>query len=171
MGGKAAMRFASVFPECVNRLVLVDITHKAHEPHYAGAIEALCRLDLGSLTRLKDAENRLKPDIPETGLRLFLLKNLRHTPDGKFRWRVNLEAIRRHYAALSGPVAVRPFSNPCLFIRGGTSNYVRNADWPEIKRFFPRAELATIAGAGHWLHMQDKEAFLRAVGAFMARHR
>ena len=169
MGGKAAMRFAAVFPECVNRLIIVDITHKAHEPLYAEAIEALWKLELGSLTRLKEAENRLRPDIPEAGVRVFLLKNLRRTPDGKFRWQVNLEAIRRHHAVLCGPVAVRPFLNPCLFVRGGNSNYVRDADWPEVKRLFPRAELVTVAGAGHWVHIDGKEAFLRAVGAFMAR--
>jgi pimeloyl-ACP methyl ester carboxylesterase len=168
MGGKTAMRLAAMFPAYVDRLVIVDITHQAHAPHYAEAIEALWNLDLGLLTRLKDADERLKADIPEIGIRLFLLKNLQPTPDGKFRWKVNLDAIRRHYAVLCGPVEVRLFLKPCLFIRGGKSNYVRDADRYEIQRFFPQAQLTTVENAGHWVHTDDKEAFLQAVEAFIS---
>ncbi len=168
MGGKAAMRFSAVYPERVNRLVIVDVSHKAHQPHHADAIAALRKLELGSLQGYKDAEERLKSEIPDARARLFLLKNLRPDPDGKFAWRVNLDAIQRHHDALCGAVAVRPFCKPCLFVRGGNSNYVMDADWPEIKRFFPLAELATIPAAGHWVHVDAKEAFLRSVAAFLA---
>jgi esterase len=169
MGGKTALRFAAMFPERVARLVIVDVAHKAQAPCYAAAIEALWELDLGSLERLKQAEECLRPQIPEIGLRLFLLKNLEPAQAGGFRWKVNLEAIRCHYEALCGPVAVSLFMKPCLFIRGGDSDFVRDTDWPEVKRLFPRAELMTIGGAGHWVHVDAKEAVLRAIEAFLAR--
>jgi pimeloyl-ACP methyl ester carboxylesterase len=169
MGGKVALRFAALFPERLERLIVVDITHHASRPVYAEAIEALSRLDVKSLTRLKDAEERLRPAIPDLGVRLFLLKNLDHRPDGSYRWKVNLEAIRLSHDVICGPVAVRRTLVPCLFIRGGRSDYLRDADWPEIRRIFPQAELATIPHAGHWVHVDDKPGFLQAVKVFLAR--
>jgi len=168
MGGKVAMRVAALFPRRIARLVIVDITHKACRPVYAEAIDALGSLELGSLTRLKDAEQRLRPAIPNPVVRMFLLKNLDHTPDGGYRWKVNLDAIRRNQAEICGPVNVRQFSSPCLFIRGGKSDYIRDQDWPEVKAIFPRAELVTLAHAGHWVHVDDKGGFVKAVKGFMA---
>jgi pimeloyl-ACP methyl ester carboxylesterase len=169
MGGKVGMRFAARYPQRVDRLIIVDITHKASRPMYADAIDALGSLDVGSLRRLKDAEQRLRPAIPDPAVRLFLLKNLDRTPGRGYHWKVNLEAIRRNYAGICGPVSVRKFLNPCLFIRGGRSDYVRDEDCPEINVIFPRAELVTLPQAGHWVHVDDQAGFLRAVKEFMAR--
>ena len=168
MGGKVALRCAALFPERLERLVVVDITHRASRPVYAEAVEALARLDLESLTRLKDAEKRLRPAIPDPAVRLFLLKNLDHLPDGSYRWKVNLDAIRRNLSLICGPVDICVFPKPCLFIRGSDSNYIEPDDWPEIKSFFPQAQLATIAGSGHWPHVDNKTAFLDALGDFLA---
>ena len=169
MGGKVAMRLAALSPQRVDRLIIVDITHKACRPIYAEAIDALGRLDLGSLARMKDADQRLRPAIPDPAVRLFLLKNLAHTPDLGYRWKVNLDAIRRSHAEICGAVTVRRYLNPCLFIRGGKSEYIRDEDWPDVKMIFPRAELVTLPHAGHWVHVDDPAGFLEAVKGFMAR--
>lgn len=169
MGGKVAMRLADMFPQRVMRLVIVDITHKACRSIPADVIDALIRLDLKSLMRLKDAEQRLRPAIPDPAVRLFLLKNLDHPPGGGYHWKVNLDAIRRNHAEICGPVTVRRFLNACLFIRGGQSDYIQDEDWPEVKTIFPRAELVTLPHAGHWAHVDDKPGFLEAVKEFMAR--
>lgn len=168
MGGKVALRFAALHPERVLRLVVVDITYKARPPIYGEAIEALVRLDLNALNRIRDAEAGLRPSIPDPAVRFFLLKNLEHLPGGGFRWKVNLDAIRRNLPLICGPVDICVFPKPCLFIRGSDSNYIEPDDWPEIKSFFPQAQLATIAGSGHWPHVDNKTAFLDALGDFLA---
>jgi esterase len=60
-----------------------------------------------------------------------------------------------------------PFSGPALFIRGGQSSYVRDADIPLIRQLFPRAEVVTIPRADHWVHAEAPEAFLSAVQYFL----
>jgi pimeloyl-ACP methyl ester carboxylesterase len=169
MGGKAAMRLAGVSPQRLQRLIVVDITHKAYPPAAAAGIQALARLDLKSVRRLKDAEERLRPDIPDPALRLFLLKNLDRLPNGVFRWKVNLDAIRDNLDRIYGPVAIHTCRTRCLFIRGARSDYIRDTDWTEVKRIFPRADLATIPAAGHWVHMDAKTAFLDTVRQFLIR--
>ncbi len=168
MGGKVALRVTALLPERVARLAVVDITHKARPPIYGEAIEALVRLDLNALSRIKDAETELRPSVPDPAVRFFLLKNLEHLPGGAYRWKVNLDAIRRNLPLICGAVDIRAFPKPCLFIRGSDSNYIEPSDWPEIKTCFPQAQLVTIAGSGHWPHVDNKAAFLAALNDFLA---
>jgi len=168
MGGKVALRFAALHPERVQRLIVVDITHKGYPSTYDEAVQALAQLDLRGLGSLKDAEAQLRQAVPDPAVRLFLLKNLKPRPDGAYRWKVNLGAIRRNLSLICGPVAVRRFSRPCLFIFGSESNYLRDSDWPEIKFNFPQAQRVVIPGSGHWPHIDNRDAFLAALEEFLA---
>jgi pimeloyl-ACP methyl ester carboxylesterase len=167
MGGKAAMRLTVLAPERINRLIVVDITPHASRPIFSEAVEALCKLNLRSFARLKDIDECLRPDIPDAAVRLFLLKNLKRSPAGGFCWKFNLHAIRNNLDRICGDITVRKTPVPCLFIRGGRSDHLQDADWPNIRRIFPRAQLATVQDAGHWVHIDAKSAFLNTVEEFL----
>jgi pimeloyl-ACP methyl ester carboxylesterase len=169
MGGKAAIQAAAAHPEQVERLIVVDITHLAARGIQAEAVAALARLVLDRLATLADAEEKLRPGIPDTALRRFLLKNLERTPEGRYRWKINLEALGRNLDRMGAAVPAAVFRKPCLFIRGARSDYIADADWPEIKSIFPAAEMATLADAGHWVHADAREAFVAAVLDFIRR--
>ncbi|MFO7708320.1 MAG: alpha/beta fold hydrolase [Desulfobacterales bacterium] len=166
MGGKTAMQFASMFPAALEKLIVVDIAPRGYPPVYAEAIEALARLDLKALSSLRAADARLSPSIPDPALRRFLLKSLKHT-GGAYRWKVNIEAVRLSYRSLCAPLQQRPWAGPCLFIRGGRSDYIRDADWGPTVSVFPQARLATIAGAGHWVHAEAPVEFVQTVADFL----
>lgn len=168
MGGKVALRFAALHPARVQRLVVVDMTHRGYPSTYEKAVEALAQLDLRCLGSLKEAEAKLRQAVPDPVVRLFLLKNLKHRPDGAYRWKVNLEAIRRNLPLICGPVVLSRFSRPCLFIRGGESNYILDSDWPEIKFYFPLAQLGVVPGSGHWPHVENRHTFLALLEEFLA---
>ncbi len=57
---------------------------------------------------------------------------------------------------------------PTLFIRGEKSNYINPEDEPLIRELFPQSEIQTIAGAGHWIHADRPEDFLRLVSDLLA---
>lgn len=171
MGGKVAMQVAATHPEQVARLIVVDITHRATRRIQADAVAALSRLDLGLLATLAGAEEELRPGIPDAALRRFLLKNLERTREGRYRWKINLGAIHRNLERLGEAIPVAVFSKPCLFIRGGKSDYITDADWLEVESFFPAAELASLPEAGHWVHADAREAFVAAVVEFIRRTR
>ena len=65
----------------------------------------------------------------------------------------------------------RPYRGPCCFIRGATSDYVRDEHLPRIRALFPNAELRTIEGAGHWLHAERPREFLEALGVCLGLRR
>ncbi len=167
MGGKTAMHFALAHPERVERLVVVDIGPGAYPPRHAEIFEALRALDLGAYAARSDLDAALARRIPSYPIRQFLLKNLAYDGSG-YAWQMNLEGLYRNYARINAAVDDgRTFAGPVLFIRGGASDYVDEADLPAIRALFPQAYLVTIAGAGHWVHAEKPDAFAEAVLAFL----
>jgi pimeloyl-ACP methyl ester carboxylesterase len=54
-------------------------------------------------------------------------------------------------------------------IRGGRSNYIEDDDAPLIRQIFPQAEIATLAEAGHWVHVDLPQEFFQTVLNFLNR--
>ncbi len=67
----------------------------------------------------------MKPYVPESGIRQFLLKNLKRTDTG-FAWKLNLPAIRDNIKAMGDAVPQNAtFDGPSLFVRGAQSDYIK----------------------------------------------
>ena len=60
------------------------------------------------------------------------------------------------------------YRGPALFVAGGRSDYLVPRFEPRLRRFFPNARIARVAGAGHWLHAERPQAFLDIVEPFLA---
>jgi pimeloyl-ACP methyl ester carboxylesterase len=168
MGGKTAMQFALLYPDQVERLVVVDISPRAHVPRQSGTIQALLSLDLRKFQHRGEMDAALAASVPDDELRQFLLTNVTRDKSGTFHWKSNLSAIWENRRILGAALeAGKPFSKPALFIRGGKSDYVTEADHDLIRRMFPQAVLRTIPKAGHWVHADTPEDFLGVVMAFL----
>jgi len=126
---------------------------------FMDAIKALNAMDLENITTRRQAGEEMIPYIKDLTVRLFFLKNLMRGDNGKFKWKMNLEMISKNYEKIVGTVCGKPFDRPCVFIRGEHSDYVLDKDWPEIKKYFPHAELVTIPKAGHWVHIDAPHIF------------
>ena len=59
------------------------------------------------------------------------------------------------------------FDGPTLFLAGERSPYVLPEHQGEIRRLFPNARLEAVPGAGHWVHVEQPDAFLRQLAAFL----
>ncbi|HTL73406.1 MAG TPA: alpha/beta fold hydrolase [bacterium] len=168
MGGKVAMQFALDFPARVKKLVVVDMAPRAYKRAHDHIFEALLELDLATFQTRPQIEAALAPKIPSLNLRRFLLKNLGRMEDGKLVWKMNLRGVAENYSRLGEVLnAGRPFAGPTLFIRGGKSNYLTATDEPEIRRLFPAAQIQVIPAAGHWVHADSPEEFLRLALDFL----
>jgi pimeloyl-ACP methyl ester carboxylesterase len=168
MGGKTAMQLALQHPGRVEKLVVADMAPRAYAPVYEGIFTALLTLKLGDFQSRQEIENALAPEIPDLVLRRFLLKNLGRDADGKFKWKINLRGLSLNYLRLCEPLATStPYAGPTLFIRGGKSDYIRPEDEAQICDLFPNSQIQTIAPAGHWLHADATEDFVRLVREFL----
>ncbi len=169
MGGKVAMVTALRTPALVRRLCVVDIGPVDYDSsgEFAGYVEAMQALDLGSLERRADADAALQSAVPNRTVRDFLLQNLQHEATG-WRWKVNLEVLGRDLDALSGWPANRlkalaPFEGPVIWVAGADSGYVRSEQDAEMRRMFPHTRKIVIKGAGHWVHAQRPEVVVEVL--------
>ncbi|MCB0705639.1 MAG: alpha/beta fold hydrolase [Saprospiraceae bacterium] len=170
MGGKTAMQFATSFPDMVEKLVIIDSAPKKYAGGHQLIFEALFDLDLANLENREQADLALQSRIPEKDVRQFLLKNLtRNKQAPGYSWKMNLPVLFNHYADILANIQFdQPFEGPCLFIRGGHSDYIQDQDIDAITRIFPNARLETIAGAGHWVHAEKPKELYQLVSDFLA---
>jgi pimeloyl-ACP methyl ester carboxylesterase len=168
MGGKAAMVLALTRPELINRLVVADIAPVGYGHSNRHLVHAMAGLDLTGLTGRSEADRRLQARVPDPGTRAFLLQSLDLKADPP-RWRLNLPVLDAEMDRIVGwPEEVRGrFEGPVLFLSGALSDYVRPEHRERIKALFPRAVMAKIPGAGHWLHADRPREFEAAVRAFL----
>ncbi|MFP4352191.1 MAG: alpha/beta fold hydrolase [Puniceicoccaceae bacterium] len=169
LGGKVALRIASDRPGFVRRLVLVDIFPKVYTPHHAGDLEAMAALGPDDLADRRTADRALAAEVPDWALRQFILTNLVRSPDGGFRWQVNLKGLRRNLPGLAGlPYEGRPpVRTPALLVYGGRSGFVRREDLDRLDSWFADARAECIPESGHNPHIEAREEFVRTVRGFL----
>lgn len=168
LGGKIAMVFADRFPQKTERLIVVDIAPKPYPSGHRHMLKELINFDLTRIDSLKEALAGLAPVIPSPDIRQFLAKNLVRGKDGRYRWKINLDAINRHYKELSqGPRLKNSYPKPAMFIRGAASEFVIDEDAERIRRYFPNSTITTIDNAGHWLHVDAPGKTSEAIIGFL----
>ena len=168
MGGKTAMHFATQYPDRIAELIIVDIGPKYYPVHHREIIDGLLALSLDAISSRKQADEQLVQHIPIFSTRQFLLKNLWWKEKEQLAWRFNLPVINSKIETVGEALpAERLYNDPCLFIRGGKSNYIYNEDLPLIRHHFPQAELCTIEQAGHWVHAEAPQAFYECIREFL----
>lgn len=169
LGGKVAMQLALQQPQRVNKLVVADIAPVAYYGNHDAVFAGLNAVDLNIIQSRRDADGVLKQHIEEEGVRLFILKSLYKTDQGRYDWRLNVDAIQQCYEQLrSANHADKPFNGPTLFIKGELSNYIK-ADYKEaIDALFTQASFKVIENTGHWLHAEKTVTFNKLVEDFLA---
>lgn len=160
LGGKTAMVLTLEHPDLVAGLCVVDIAPKDYGDlhRFGGYIAEMQRLPLGELTSRADAEERFDEEDP--GVKAFLLQNLRRSGTA-WHWQVNLDLIaadaaRGEESRIAGfPLGVgdRPaYDQPVVWLVGGESAYVGEADEADMRAMFPKMRQVTVKGAAHWVH-------------------
>ncbi|MDM9630507.1 alpha/beta fold hydrolase [Robiginitalea aurantiaca] len=168
MGGKTAMHLACSNPDRVSKLLVADIAPREYPPHHEYILRALEALPLDQLKSRSEADEALSETIENWGIRQFLLKNLYWKAPGELGLRINLAVLKNKMKEIGEPLGEGfRYKGPTAFIRGGASDYVSDSDRLLILQHFPRAVVITLEGAGHWLHAEQPEAFLRESLNFM----
>jgi len=172
MGGKTAMAVALKYPQRVERLCVVDIAPKADPARHAQILAAMQEVAEAGVHSRREAEAIMAQRLESARERAFLQKSLGEDDDGVYRWRLNLDLIRRDYeTAIAWPYhahdGVRPYEGEVLFIAGEKSDYLKQSDLSHIRELFPNASRREIAGAGHWVHADRPEEFLSVYRSFL----
>jgi esterase len=168
MGGKVAMRLAALFPEVIEKLVVVDIAPRAYAPAHRTVLHGMRELNLHACKSFAAIGEALSAAIPDAVVRQFIVKNVTRDSDGNFQWRLGLDEIINNYAALTEAILIeKPFTKPAYFIRAERSGFVRDSDLTAIRESFPNSRFTTIASSGHWVHIEAADAFYAATASFL----
>jgi len=173
MGGKASMLLALMRPELIKSLTVADISPVKYDHDNTHLVEKMQALDLSRVEKRSDADKLLADQIPEAGVRAFLLQSLNVKEKS---WLLNLDVLGAEMPKIVGwpdlssiPNIHESFTGPTLFLSGGNSDYVTREHRPAIKALFPAAKFAAIPETGHWLHAEKPREFEGALGVWMER--
>jgi esterase len=167
MGGKTVMHFVMNYSYKINKLIVVDIAPKYYLPHHDTIIAAFKSVDLENLTNRKEAQTQMEQHIDNTGVLQFLLKNLDRTATG-FTWKVNLDELIAEIENIGKTYDFKtPYHGQTLFIRGAKSDYILNEDRALLKLHYPNSTLVTVRDAGHWVHAEQYENFMKTLQFFL----
>ncbi|WP_133406677.1 alpha/beta fold hydrolase [Parashewanella tropica] len=167
LGGKAALAFSLNFPQKSLSVAAADIAPASYPRRHDTVFNALTSLPLNQGSDRRAALQHLLDSGIENSTAQFLLKNLQRTDEG-FKWKMNLNGLINSYDSLiDWPYQGKQYAGPCLFIRGGDSDYVTQAHRQQIISQFPNVQAKTINGTGHWLHAEKPTIFNRIVKEFI----
>jgi len=168
MGGKTAMDFACKNPSLINKLIIADIGPKYYAPHHQVILDSLAALNFTKITSRSDAEEILKKTISETGIRMFLLKNLYRVTKTTFGLRNNIKVLTEKVDEIGKSLTENlTFDKPTLFLRGDKSDYILDEDIDLINKHFKNATLKTVTNASHWLHAENPTEFFEYTSSFI----
>jgi len=170
MGGRVALRFASLFPETTLSLTLEDSGMESN-PSRIQWIEKL----LGSIptpfpdrdSARKFFEERFKSD-PMTGS--FLHANLETLPDGTMNWKFHAPGMVETILTGRATSAMEEFTalkTPTLVVRGSRSEEFPRAEADRMVAARAGVNFVEIEGAGHFVHAEKPAEFSRALDSFL----
>lgn len=177
MGGRNALEFAHKFPEKVEKLVIEDIGPEGDETaiDYYHWLLGLVPTPFPNKLQAKEFFlNEFKSLVagrsqhPET-LGQYLYSNIIDKPDGTADWRFSKDAI--FASVVQGRAKdrwneLRSLPMPILVIRGAESNELSPEVFRQMTLANPRIEAVEIPNAGHWVHSDQPEEFLRVIRKF-----
>jgi esterase len=185
LGGKIAMQFACLYPELLEKLIVVDMAPKDYPENQFAFLKKLLSINLAEIKTRKEAEVELRKIINDNATIQLLLKNIQWTPLSTspltplhkergieqpqiLSWKFNLKVIAANQDAIGKTCSIKnKIEIPTLFIRGEKSNYILDSDIPEIKNIFPNSEVKTITDAGHWIHADKPGEFVKCLLEFI----
>ncbi|OOF44257.1 alpha/beta fold hydrolase [Rodentibacter trehalosifermentans] len=168
MGGKTAMKLTALYPEMVEKLIVIDIAplpygNQGHQDVFQG----LFAVKNAKPQTRQQAKPLLEQHIADPAVVQFMLKSF--DPYSSEFFRFHLTTLFNQYPNLMDWQNVQ-VQTPTLFIRGGNSSYIKPENTTCILAQFPHATSFTINGCGHWVHAEKPAFVIRAIERFLNKN-
>ncbi len=173
MGGRNAYTYTALYPDAVERLVIVDIG-----PEIVPSGSARIQQSVQAQDVFDDPEEAFRqaraanPRPPEAEQRHRVMNNLMQRPDGRWTFRYD--------AKLRSPDYRRPRPNPeegwalmpkitcpTLLVRGAESDILSRETAERMAREIPDCRLVEVPDSGHSVPLDNPQGFLAAVRGFL----
>jgi pimeloyl-ACP methyl ester carboxylesterase len=179
LGGLAALMAEGERPadgeHVLRALILVDVAPRMEQDGVRRII-AFMETGLDGFESLEHAGDAIAAYLPHRRRPrdlAGLAKNLRQSPDGRWRWHWDPRFVRRSsgdpsFALERLEAAARRIDVPTLVVRGRMSDVLSEEGVREVRALIPHAAYVDVAGASHMVAGDDNDAFTSAVIEFLA---
>ncbi|MEA3495466.1 MAG: alpha/beta fold hydrolase [Bacteroidota bacterium] len=170
MGGKLAIKFATLHPKLVEKLVIIDILPIKYEllQEHKIIFKAIDFIDSNDFYNRKKADLKLSEIVNSMKLRIFLIKNLTKDKSGKIIWKFNSVALKQNIQNILGSIKIEnKIQIPTLFIKAGKSDYIFKDKYNSIKASFENSKIIEIKDSTHWVHVDKAEKLLNILTNFL----
>jgi pimeloyl-ACP methyl ester carboxylesterase len=185
LGGATTIRLAATRADLVPHAVIVDVTPQVNDP-----TRELTTAERGSVAliggpptydsfeAMAEATVALSPLREPAAVRRGVRHNAVRLDDGRWTWRYDLfgpppdeiptDERRGDWADFT-PLwdDVSAITAPSLFLRGGLSPFVHDADVDEMVRRLPGLRVVTVGGAGHAIQSDQPLELVRLIDDFV----
>jgi pimeloyl-ACP methyl ester carboxylesterase len=162
-------------------LVLVDITPRVDLSGVAkvqGFMREHARDGFASIEEAANVVAAYLPHRPKPRSHEGLRKNLRHGPDGRWRWHWDPRFLDGPSPVDDGRMQVEAdllkaaagLKIPTMLVRGASSELVKPAHLEEFLALVPHAQYADVAGARHMVVGDRNDRFSEAILDFLSPH-
>ena len=165
MGGKLGMLFSLLYPKFVKQLFVVDIAPVNYPREKTEIVDHLLEIDIKNCKSRNEVDLKLSNYINDKELRSFLLQNLNFN-NGTYSWSLNLNTIKMGMQDLRGfpfDMISKKSQVDTLCIFGGNSSYINETYKNEFKTLFSNLNFFKIKNAGHWLHVEKPQEFIKII--------
>lgn len=177
MGGRVAYTFAALYPERVEKLVIVDIGPNLSPFGASTAIRIIEEIPVPFINK-REAKDWFDHQFPivfsdlsnAEALAAWLYANIVENQAGQAVWRFDAEGVRQ--AVLAGRnrerwEEIEALRVPTLVIRGERSSDLPQEVYLRMIQANSWIQGAIIPGAGHWVHSEKFEDFVAELDRFL----
>jgi pimeloyl-ACP methyl ester carboxylesterase len=182
MGGMVSLTYAGAFPERVSKLVVLDgVTNfPARRPKpadvriadWAGDLDKLAQRKIHRYPTVADGAERIigrNPRLTRAQAMHLATHGMKRNDDGSFSWKYDpyLRARAPYRLSLDDNIGLwSRIACPTLLVAASES-FLPDPEKAGVMSHFKHAELAKIAGAGHWLQHDKPDEVLGLIQRFL----
>ena len=176
MGGRNALNFAFRWPHRVSKLVLEDISPGLAE-QATSYIEGLLKLVPSPFASRAEAKIFLLEEFPAhlagnpraEQLAQYFYSNIEEKSNGQADWRFSKSGVLaslREGRSQERWSELQTLTMPVLVVRGANSPDLSRQDFDRMLQLNSKVHGVEIPDAGHWVHSDQPELFLRELELF-----
>ncbi|TNE57138.1 MAG: alpha/beta hydrolase [Alphaproteobacteria bacterium] len=186
MGGSIALRYAGLFPETVKEMVVMEglgmppkiIKERMSEPlqkrmrGWVGQMREMSARSVRKYPTLDEAVDRMQeanPHLSKEQARHLTIHGVNRNEDGSYSWKFDNYVRVFPSSGMSQAETEEVWSNitcPLLMLRGAES-WASDPIADGRANHFKNARFEVIENAGHWMHHDRLDEFLRLTRAFL----
>lgn len=169
MGGKLAMLLSLMYPDVIRSLIVVDISPIKYEnTFFSDLLEKILQINLAQFDSRNKIKNYLVNEFKNEIFTNVILKNTKLAKKNVYKWKANIKALYENIGnILDFPQISNSYSGKVLWIKGQYSPFILPTHENIMNKLFPNYQLCIIEKAGHFVHVDNEQAFSDCIIKFM----